>query len=99
MYDHPGCVFTDLAAVRRYLDGRDIEIVPGGIAATCGRREGEDLVLTFIDADNYTRPGRRWRWRESAPCRAARSRARGEDVVQVSELTSGPRGRGQLAAA
>ena len=29
MYDHPGCVFTDLAAVRRYLDGRDIEIVAG----------------------------------------------------------------------
>ncbi len=54
MYDHPGCVFTDLAAVRRYLDGRDIEIVPGDIAATCGRLEGEDLVLTFIDTDNYT---------------------------------------------
>jgi O-methyltransferase len=54
MYDHPGCVFTDLAAVRRYLDGRDIEIVAGDIAATCGRLEGEDLVLTFIDTDNYT---------------------------------------------
>jgi O-methyltransferase len=54
MYDHPGCVFTDLAAVRRYLDGRDIEIVSGDIAATCGRLELEDLVLTFIDTDNYT---------------------------------------------
>jgi O-methyltransferase len=54
MYDHPGCVFTDLAAVRRYLDGRDIEIVSGDIAATCGRLEREDLVLTFIDTDNYT---------------------------------------------
>jgi hypothetical protein len=54
MYDHPGCVFTDLAAVRRYLDGRDIEIVSGDIAATCGRLEGEDLVLSFIDTDNYT---------------------------------------------
>ncbi|HVB43890.1 MAG TPA: class I SAM-dependent methyltransferase [Streptosporangiaceae bacterium] len=54
MYDHPDCVFTDLAAVRRYLDGRDIEIVAGDIAATRGRLEGEDLVLTFIDTDNYT---------------------------------------------
>lgn len=54
MYDHPGCVFTDLDAVRRYLDGRDVEIVPGDIATTCRRLEGEDLVLTFIDTDNYT---------------------------------------------
>ncbi len=54
MYDHPGCVFTDEAAVRRYLDGRNIEIVAGDIAKTCRRLEGEDLVLTFIDTDNYT---------------------------------------------
>lgn len=54
MYDHPGAVFTDLAAVRRYLDGRDIEIIAGDITGTCGRLEGEDLVLSFIDTDNYT---------------------------------------------
>ena len=54
MYDHPGCVFTDQPAVRRYLDGRDIEIVAGDIAETCGRLEGEDMVLTFIDTANYT---------------------------------------------
>jgi O-methyltransferase len=54
MYGHPDCVFTDQAAVRRYLDGRDIEIVAGDIAETCRRLEGEDLVLTFIDTDNYT---------------------------------------------
>jgi len=40
--------------VRRYLDGRDIEIVAGDIVETCRRLEGEDLVLTFIDTDNYT---------------------------------------------
>jgi hypothetical protein len=28
MYDHPGCVFTDLESVRRYRHGYDIEIVP-----------------------------------------------------------------------
>jgi len=54
MYDHPDCVFTDLAAVRRYLDGQDIEIVAGDITQTCKRLEGEDLVLSFIDTDNYT---------------------------------------------
>ena len=54
MYDHPDCVFTDLPAVRRYLDGRDIEIIAGDIAETCGRLEREDLVLTFIDTVNYT---------------------------------------------
>ena len=54
MYDHPDCVFTDLGAVQRYLDGRDIEIIAGDIARTCRRLEGESLVLTFIDTDNYT---------------------------------------------
>jgi O-methyltransferase len=54
MYDHPDCVFTDEVAVRRYLDGRDIEIVAGDIAETRRRLEGEDMVLTFIDTDNYT---------------------------------------------
>ncbi len=51
LYDHPDCAFTDLAAVRRYLDGRDIEIIAGDIARTCRRLEEEDLVLTFIDTD------------------------------------------------
>lgn len=54
MYDHPGCVFTDVAAVRRYLDWRDIEIVAGDIADTARRLESEDVVLSFIDTDNYT---------------------------------------------
>jgi O-methyltransferase len=54
MYDHPGCVFTDLTAVQRYLDGQHVEIVAGDITRTCSRLEGEDLVLSFIDTDNYT---------------------------------------------
>lgn len=54
MYDHPDCVFTDLPAVRRYLDGRTVEIVPGDIVETCTRLTGEDLVLSFIDTDNYS---------------------------------------------
>lgn len=56
MYDHPGCVFTDLESVRRYLADRRVEIVPGDIAATASRLAHEDLICTFIDTDNYT-PG------------------------------------------
>lgn len=54
MYDHPDCAFTDLPTVRRYLCGRNIEIVPGDIVDTCKRLEEEDLVLSFIDTDNYS---------------------------------------------
>jgi len=54
MYAHPDCVFTDLEAVRRYLDGRNVEIIPGDIVQTCARLAREDLVLTFFDTDNYT---------------------------------------------
>jgi len=54
MYDHPGCVFTDLDAVRRYCDGQNIEIIAGDVVDTASRLETEDLILTFIDTDNYT---------------------------------------------
>jgi O-methyltransferase len=54
MYDHPDCVFADLPAVRRYLDGRNIEIVPGDILETCSRLATENVVLSFIDTDNYS---------------------------------------------
>jgi O-methyltransferase len=54
MYDHPDCVFTDLASVQRYLDGRDIEIVSGDIVDTCIRLSDDDVVLSFIDTDNYS---------------------------------------------
>lgn len=54
MYDHPGCIFSDLPSVRRYFEGRNVEIVPGDIAETCRRLAAEELVLTFIDTDNYT---------------------------------------------
>jgi hypothetical protein len=54
MYDHPDCVFTDLDAVRRYLAGRNVEVVAGDIVETAARLEGEDLVLSFVDTDNYS---------------------------------------------
>ena len=54
MYDHPECIFTDLSEVQRYLEDRDVEIVPGDIVDTCHRLENDDVVLSFIDTDNYT---------------------------------------------
>ena len=54
MYDHPDCVFKNLDAVKRYLDGQNVEIIPGDIVETCHRLDLEDLVLSFIDTDNYT---------------------------------------------
>jgi len=52
MYDNPACKFTDLRAVQRYLDGRNIEVVPGDIVETAGRLADEAIVLSFIDTDN-----------------------------------------------
>lgn len=54
MYDHPDCVFSDLPAVKRYFEGRQVEIVSGDIAQTCHRLDREDIVLSFMDTDNYT---------------------------------------------
>src|ERR1041385_5025138 len=54
MYDDPGCRFQDVGLVRSYLAGRNVEIVTGDIVDTAGRLREEDVVLAFIDTDNYT---------------------------------------------
>lgn len=54
MYDHPDCGQTDLDAVRRYVAGHNVEIVAGDIAQTASRLAGENVVVTFMDTDNYT---------------------------------------------
>ena len=54
LYEHPRCVFTDLDAVRAYTDPLAIELVPGDIAETYRRLEGETLLLCFFDTDNYS---------------------------------------------
>jgi O-methyltransferase len=54
MYEHPDCVFRDEALVRRYLADRNIEIVSGDIVETVHRLESEDIVLAFVDTDNFT---------------------------------------------
>jgi len=54
MYDHPDCVFSGLDSVRLYLKDRRVQIVAGDIVETSRRLEGDNLVLSFIDTDNYT---------------------------------------------
>lgn len=54
LYDHPYCVYLDLDMVRRTFSGRNIEIVPGDVVDTVNVLRQEDLVLSFVDTDNYT---------------------------------------------
>lgn len=54
MYAHPGCQFHDEQTVRRYLAGRNVEIIAGDIVATASRLRDEDLVVAFVDTDNFT---------------------------------------------
>lgn len=54
MYDHEDLRVNDLAAVREYLKGRNVEIIPGNIVETCKRLRDERLVLSFFDTDNYS---------------------------------------------
>jgi O-methyltransferase len=54
MYDDPGCRFDDVELIRSYLSRWAVEIVAGDIVETAGRLLHEDLVLTFIDTDNFT---------------------------------------------
>lgn len=54
MYAHPDCVFRDEAVVRRCVAGRNIEVVKGDIVATARRLEREQVLLAFLDTDNYT---------------------------------------------
>lgn len=54
MYAHPDCVYMDLATVQRYFEGRNVEVVPGDVVETAKRLSNDDIVLAFVDTDNYT---------------------------------------------
>lgn len=54
MYDHPDCVFLDGDLVRAQFAGRNVEIVEGDVVETVRRLSAEDLVLSFVDTDNFT---------------------------------------------
>jgi O-methyltransferase len=47
-------VFTDLDAVRAYVEPFGVELIAGDIAETHRALEGEPLLLAFFDTDNYT---------------------------------------------
>lgn len=54
MYNHPDCVFTDTELVRAVFKGRNVEVVAGDVVDKVSRLADEDLVLSFVDTDNYT---------------------------------------------
>ena len=54
MYAHPDCVFLDGDLVRAMFAGRNVEIVEGDVVETVSRLSAENLVLSFVDTDNYT---------------------------------------------
>lgn len=54
LYADPVCEFTNVEEVQRYCAPYGIEIVAGDISETYRRLEGESLLLSFFDTDNYS---------------------------------------------
>jgi O-methyltransferase len=54
MYAHPDCVYLDIATVRRFFEGRNVEIVPGDLVQTAEVLADEDIVFAFVDTDNHS---------------------------------------------
>lgn len=55
MYEHPRCVFSDMNAVRSYLEPLGVELVEGDITETAPiRLRDERILLAFVDTDNYS---------------------------------------------
>ena len=54
LYEHPRCVFTDLDAVRAYVEPFGVELIAGDISDTFCQLQGIPLLLAFFDTDNYS---------------------------------------------
>lgn len=54
MYAHPDCVYLGLETVRRQFEGRNVEIIAGDIVETARCLSDKDVVLAFVDTDNYS---------------------------------------------
>lgn len=54
MYAHPDCVFLDAALVKAVFAGRNVEIVEGDVVQTVSRLHDQDLILSFVDTDNFS---------------------------------------------
>jgi predicted O-methyltransferase YrrM len=54
LYEHPRCVFMDFDGVEAHTQRFGIELIRGDIVTTASRLENEELVLVFMDTDNYS---------------------------------------------
>lgn len=55
MYDHPDCEWRDVTEVRSYLSSRpNVKIIAGDIVETCSVLDNKNLIMSFVDTDNYT---------------------------------------------
>lgn len=54
LYEHPRCVFTDLDAVRAYVEPFGVQLIAGDITDTYEQLVGRPLLLCFFDTDNYS---------------------------------------------
>lgn len=54
MYAHPDCVFLDVDMVRAVFAKRNVEVVDGDVVETVSKLTDQDLVLSFVDTDNFT---------------------------------------------
>ncbi|CCD95362.1 hypothetical protein BRAO375_4180017 [Bradyrhizobium sp. ORS 375] len=54
MYAHPDCVFLDADLVKAVFAGRNVEVVEGDVVQTVSLLEDQDLVLSFVDTDNFS---------------------------------------------
>jgi len=58
MYAHPDCVYLDYETVRRFFEKRNVEVVAGDLVETASHLKDQDIILAFIDTDNYTSASR-----------------------------------------
>lgn len=54
MYNHPDCIYPDERAVRSYVEPLGVEVVAGDIVETVKRLASEQIVLAFVDTDNFS---------------------------------------------
>ncbi|MER8370222.1 TylF/MycF family methyltransferase [Mesorhizobium sp. M0902] len=54
MYAHPDCVFLDVDMVRAVFAKRNVEVVEGDVVKTVSKLADQDLVLSFVDTDNFS---------------------------------------------
>src|SRR5712692_191199 len=55
LYEHPRCVFTDVAAVNAYVKPLGVELIEGDIAETAPKRlHAVPVLLAFVDTDNFS---------------------------------------------